>query len=122
MRELLYNAAKHYKRGRALAERGDVRGAMVAYGDAILDLHAVKPQRMRNVLLAQAYLSRYQAGTELDAAAAESDLRMGYSYARTTQEPTVRHLAEELWRAHVDGQAARLVASVERVSEDLPTP
>ena len=104
MRELLYNAAKHYKRGRALADRGDVRGAMVAYGDALRDLHAVRPQRMRNVLLAQAYLSRYQIGIDLDPDAAASDLRMGYSYARTTQEPTVRHLAEELWTAHVHGR------------------
>lgn len=97
MRTLLYNAAKHFKRGKALAERGDVRGAMVAYGDALRDLHAVRPQRMRDVLLAQVYLSRYQLGAELDLAAADSDLRMGYSYARTTREPTVRQLAEELW-------------------------
>lgn len=112
MRELLYNAAKHYKRGRALAERGDVRGAMVAYTDALRDLHAVRPQRMRNVLLAQAYLSRYQIALDLDPESAESDLRMGYSYARTTHEPTVRHLAEQLWRAHIDADRARPVALV----------
>ncbi len=102
MRELLYNAAKHYKRGKALADRGDIRGAMVAYQDALLDLHAVRPQRMRDVLLAQVYLSRYQIGRDVDPAAAESDLRMGYSYARTTHEHTVRHLAEELWRERLD--------------------
>lgn len=118
MRELLYNAAKHYKRGRALADRGDVRGAMVAYADALRDLHAVRPQRMRNVLLAQAYLSRYQIGADIDPATAASDLRMGYSYARTTQEPTVRHLAEELWRAHIGETEKRPVALV---GEDLPT-
>lgn len=112
MRELLYNAAKHYKRGRALAERGDVRGAMVAYADALRDLHAVQPQRMRNVLLAQAYLSRYQIGADLDPDTAESDLRMGYSYARTTQEPTVRALAEELWRTHIGAREPRHVALV----------
>ena len=98
MRELLYNAAKHFKRGRALAERGDVRGAMLAYKDALRDLHAVRPQRMRDVLLAQVYLSRYQIAHAVDPDGAESDLRMGYSYARTTHEPTVRQLAEELWR------------------------
>src|SRR5690606_34269285 len=98
MRELLYNAARHYKRGKALAERGDVRAAMLAYQDALRDLHAVKPQRMRDVLLAQVYLSRYQLGEALDVARAESDLRIGYSYARTTHEPTVRLLAENLWR------------------------
>ncbi len=98
MRELLYNAARHFKRGKSLAERGDVRGAMVAYDDALVDLHAVKPQRMRDVLLAQVYLSRYQVGRRLEPERAESDLRFGYSYARTTQEPSVRSLAERLWR------------------------
>ncbi len=98
MRELLYDAARHFKRGKSLAERGDVRGAMVAYDEALVDLHAVKPQRMRDVLLAQVYLSRYQVAQRLEPARAESDLRFGYSYARTTQEPTVRSLAERLWR------------------------
>lgn len=98
MRELLYNAARHFKRGKSLAERGDLRGAMVAYDDALVDLHAVKPQRMRDVLLAQVYLSRYQVARRLEPERAESDLRFGYSYARTTQEPSVRSLAERLWR------------------------
>ena len=103
MRELLYNAARHFKRGKVLAERGDVRGAMVAYGDALRDLHAVRPQRMRDVLLAQVYLSRYQLALEVAPNEADSDLRFGYSYARTTQEPSVRQLAEQLWREHIDG-------------------
>lgn len=98
MRELLYNAAKHFKRGKALSERGDSRGAMVAFEDALKDLHAVKPQRMRDVLLAQVYLSRYQLGRDSDPLKADSDLRLGYSYARTTFEPTVRQLAEGLWQ------------------------
>ncbi len=98
MRELLYDAAKHYRHGRALAERGDVRGAMQAYREALKDLHAVKPQRMRDVLLAQVYLSRYVIGRDVDRRRADSDLRIGYSYARTTHEPHVRQLAEELWR------------------------
>src|SRR5690606_37256248 len=97
MRGLRYEAARHFKRGKALAERGDVRGAMAAYEQARRDLHAVKPQRMRDVLLAQVYLSRYQAGRELNARHADSDLRVGYSYARTTAEHTVRQLAEQLW-------------------------
>lgn len=104
MRELLYDAARHYKRGKLLAERGDVRGAMAAYEDALRELHAVKPQRMRDVLLAQVYLSRYQAGRGIDARRADSDLRAGYSYARTTLEPTVRQMAEQLWRARLDEQ------------------
>ena len=104
MRELLYDAAKHYRRGRALAERGDVRGAMHAYRDALKDLHAVKPQRMRDVLLAQVYLSRYVIGREVDRRRADSDLRTGYSYARTTHEPHVRLMAEELWRARIGSE------------------
>ncbi len=99
MRELLYNAARHYKRGKSLLERGDVRGALVAFEEALRDLHAVKPQRMRDVLLAQVYLARYQAAADTDPGGARADLQLGYSYARTTREPSVRQLAETLWRA-----------------------
>jgi len=106
MRELLYNAARHFKRGKSLAERGDVRGAMIAYQGALRDLHAVKPQRMRNVLLAQVYLSRFQIALEVDPKTATSDLRIGYSYARTAQEATVRQLAERLWREYLETRAS----------------
>lgn len=102
MRELLYNAARHYKKGKSLAERGDVRGAMVSFEQALRDLHAVRPQRMRDVLLAQVYLSRYQIARESDQRSADGDLRRGYSYARTTLEPSVRRLAEVLWRERLE--------------------
>lgn len=110
MQELLYDAARHFKRGKALAERGDARGAAVAYQDALRDLHAVRPQRMRDVLLAQVYLSRAQMTRVHDPLRAESDLRIGYSYARTTQEPHVRELAEALWRERLapSGEVALL--------------
>ena len=98
MRELLYSTANHYTEGRALAKQGDIHGAMTAFSAALIDLHAVKPQRKRNVLLAQVYLSRYQVARKYSAKQADSDLRMGYSYAKTTKEPTVRELAEELWQ------------------------
>jgi len=101
MRELLYNAAKHYKRGHSLAERGDVRGAMVAYADAMRDLHAVQPQRMRDVLLAQVHLSRYKVALDAAPEDALEDLRLGYSYARTTREPAVQELAQSLWQEHL---------------------
>ncbi len=104
MRELLYNAARHYKRGKALAERGDMRAAMTAYRDALRDLHAVQPQRMRDVLLAQVYLSRYQVARRYDPTLAASDLRLGYSYARTTEETVVRELAESLWTQYLSEQ------------------
>lgn len=96
MRELLFSAARHFKRGTSLADRGDVRGAAIAYQEALLDLHAVKPQRMRDVLLAQVYLSRARIEADVDPERAETDFRLGYSYARTTQEPHVRELAERM--------------------------
>lgn len=111
MRELLYEAAKHYRRGRALADRGDDRAAAIAYEEALRDLHAVRPQRMRDVLLAQVYLSRHQLEGEAPQRAA--DLRMGYGYARTTAEPSVRALAERLWRDAIERgehRAARIPA------------
>jgi len=95
MRELLYEAAKHYRRGKSLADRGDTRGAGVAFEEALRELQAVRPQRMRDVLLAQVYLSRHQL--DPDAAEAAADLRFGYAYARTTAEPNVRAIAERLW-------------------------
>lgn len=95
MRELLYEAAKHYRRGKSLAERGDTRGAGVAFEEALRELQAVRPQRMRDVLLAQVYLSRHQL--DPDATEAPADLRLGYAYARTTAEPNVRAIAERLW-------------------------
>ena len=104
MRELLYNAAKHYKRGVTLAERGDVRGALSAYADALRDLHAVQPQRMRDILLAQVHLSRYKVALSADPEDAAEDLRLGYSYARTTREPAVQEIAQQLWQEHLAGQ------------------
>ena len=99
MRELLYEAAKHYRQGRMLAEQGDAKGAGEAYEAALRELQAVKPQRMRDVLLAQVYLSRHQL--DVRAPDAASDLRLGYTYARTTCEANVRQLAETLWREAV---------------------
>ena len=109
MRELLYNAAKHYKRGVMLAERGDVRGAMASYVEAMQDLHAVKPQRMRDVLLAQVHLSRYKVARDVDPEDALEDLRLGYSYARTTREPAVESLAQQLWNEHLASQRPKTV-------------
>lgn len=101
MRELLYNAGGHLRRGRALAEAGDRQGALAAYAEALRDLHAVKPQRQRDVLLAHVYLARYSLAVDRAAEAALHDLRLGYSYARTSAEPGVRGLAETLWQQHL---------------------
>ncbi len=101
MRELLYNAGGHLRRGRALAEAGNRREALQAYADALRDLHAVKPQRQRDVLLAHVYLARYSLSVDKSAQAALHDLRLGYSYARTSAEPGVRGIAETLWQRHL---------------------
>lgn len=97
MRELLYNAGGHLQRGRKLAAAGDRRGALAAYAEALRDLHAVRPQRQRDALLAHVYLARYKLAADRFESAAQHDLRIGYSYARTGGEPGVRALAEELW-------------------------
>lgn len=104
MRELLYSAANHYKTGKAAVDAGDTRAAMREYAEALRDLHAVKPQRMRDVLLAQVHLSRYQVALSADPKQALKDLRFGYSYARTTREASVQELAEKLWHEHLRQQ------------------
>jgi hypothetical protein len=109
MTDILYDAAAHYQRGRELAAAGDIQGAIRAYHQALLDLHAVRPQRRRDVLLARVYLDCHVASRELDPDAALRDLRAGYSYARTTHEPSVRLLAEQLWRNHLQRAAGQLV-------------
>jgi hypothetical protein len=101
MRELLYSAAEHFKTGKGLSEQGNLNSAMTAYADALRDLHAVKPQRMRDVLLAQVHLSRYQVALSVNKREALEDLRLGYSYARTAREPSVQDLAERLWQDHL---------------------
>jgi hypothetical protein len=101
MRELLYSAAEHFKTGKGLLDQGNLNGAMTAYADALRDLHAVKPQRMRDVLLAQVHLSRYQVALGVNKKEALEDLRLGYSYARTAKEPSVQDLAERLWQEYL---------------------
>lgn len=98
MTGLLYEAAAHYRRGRELEASGMRREALDAWQSALKDLHAVRPQRNRDVLLAQVYLACHVASRDQDPASALTSLRFGYSYARTTCEPHVRILAEELWR------------------------
>lgn len=108
MRGLLYEAAAHYKRGKELEAAGNRNEALSAWHSALRDLHAVKPQRMRDVLLAQVYLACHMASRDVDAAGSLADLRHGYSYARTTREPSIRLLAEQLWRAQQQREAAGL--------------
>lgn len=116
MRELLYNAGGHLQRGRELAEAGDRRGALAAYAAALRDLHAVRPQRQRDALLAHVYLARYRLAANPEGRDAQHDLRVGYSYARTGGEPGVRALAEALWEAHLAERAGRRERAEPKVS------
>lgn len=109
MTDILYDAAEHYKRGRELAAEGNVNAAIRAYQQALLDLHAVRPQRKRDVLLARVYLDCYRASYEIDPVGALRDLRAGYSYARTTKEASVRLLAEQLWTAYLERAGTAVV-------------
>lgn len=101
MTELLYNAATHYRQGKELFEAGEVLAAIRAYQQALLDLHAVRPHRQRDVLLARVYLDCHAASREIDPDDSLRDLWAGYSYSRTTREPSVRLLAEQLWQSHL---------------------
>lgn len=101
MHELLYEAAAHYRRGRELEAAGQREEALAAWDAALKDLHAVRPQRMRDVLLAQVYLACHQASRDSDRPDSLRSLRFGYSYARTTREPSTRLLAEQLFREHL---------------------
>lgn len=116
MRELLYNAGGHLQRGRKLAAAGDRRGASAAYAEALRDLHAVKPQRQRDALLAHVYLARHRLAADRFDRAAQHDLRVGYSYARTGGEPGVRALAEVLWDEHLAERAKRSVRAEPKAS------
>ena len=107
MRELLYSAGGHLRRGKALAEAGNRRDALQAYADALRDLHAVKPQRQRDVLLAHVYLARHGLARDKRDRDAQHDLRVGYSYARTSAETGVRALAETLWQQHLAEREAQ---------------
>ena len=116
MRELLYNAGGHLQRGRKLAAAGDRRGALAAYAEALSDLHAVRPQRQRDALLAHVYLARYKLAADRFDRAAQHDLRVGYAYARTGGEPGVRALAEELWEGFLAERAGRAAQAESKAS------
>jgi|SRR5690625_686636 len=104
--KLLYGAAAHYRRGRELEAEGSRQAALEAWQAALRDLHAVAPQRMRDILLAQVYLACHIASRADDPERAAVDLRLGYSYARTTRDASVRKLAEELWNERREALAA----------------
>ena len=98
--ELILQATDNINEAKALAQQGDVHGSMSAYEEALKDLHAVQPSNERDVLLAQVYLARYENAEKFKLSPDISDLRYGYSYAKTTKNVKVRGLAEALWQSY----------------------
>lgn len=97
---LMRQAMDNINEANALAQQGDVHGSMSAYEEALKDLHAVAPSSERDVLLAQVYLARYENADKFKLSPDVSDLRYGYSYAKTTKDVEARALAESLWQSY----------------------
>ena len=98
--QLISQATDNINEATALAQQGDVHGSMAAYEEALRDLHSVGPSNDRDVLLAQVYLARYENASKFKLSPDVSDLRSGYSYAKTTKDVKARALAETLWQAY----------------------
>ena len=95
MRQVFYSIAMSLKTGREKALEGDREGALVEYGKALGALHQLPPERTRDVLMAHAYLNRFQTLSLENKNAALESLNVGVSYARSTRDPIARALAEE---------------------------
>ena len=103
----LFNKAEHaLQQGHALADQGDIHGAITSFSQALKHLETIKPQRRRDQLLADVYLSRYQVSLNFSGPSAYSDLRWGYSYAKTSQDLFLRSKAEQLWQVFLQQQQA----------------
>ena len=98
--KLLREAQQYLQKGKSLAERNDHRGARQAYQQALNTLHALAPNKARDQLLAHVYLSRFQVPDKKQGQTLH-DLRLGYSYAKTSKEPTIRAIAEDLWQGYI---------------------
>ena len=97
---LMRQATDNINEANALAQQGDVHGSMSAYEEALKDLHAISPSTERDLLLAEVYLARYENASKFKLSADISDLRYGYSYAKTTKNVKARALAEALWKSY----------------------
>jgi hypothetical protein len=95
MRQVYYSIAMHLKTGRERALEGDTDGALSEFASALASLHQLPPERTRDVLMAHAYLNRYQTLALENKNLALESLNIGVSYARSTRDPIARALAEE---------------------------
>lgn len=95
MRQAYYAIAMNLKTGREHALSGGADAAVREFQAAIKSLRALPPERTRDVLLAHAYLARYQTLALADRNVALESLHLGVSYARSTRDPLARAIAEE---------------------------
>jgi hypothetical protein len=95
MRKVYYDVAVHLKTGREKALEGDRDGALGQFSTALKALHQLPPERTRDILLAHAYLNRYQTLALENRDVALESLHLGVSYARSTRDPIARAIAEQ---------------------------
>lgn len=97
MRTIYYQIAKNLKLGREKALEGDKNGAIMAFDLCLSELRLLPPEHTRDVLLAHAYLNKYQtlALGHKDNKKANECLQRGVSYARSSKDPVARAIAEE---------------------------
>ena len=101
MEKLIDSAQRYFQEGLKRAEIQDARASLDYFQRAVKDLILLKPDKKRDSLLAQVYLSRYEVGKEIDFDKALTDLRVGYSYAKTCMEPAVQEKAQILWQKYL---------------------
>ena len=100
VRQDFYQIALYLKVARERSLERDWQGALQEFDRAIAHLRELPPDRVRDVLLAHAWLGRYQTLTlekpnqQPNKTTLES-LHMGVSYARSTRDPLARAIAEE---------------------------
>lgn len=106
MEDLLRTAARYLEEAELALQKRFFRDAAAAYQRALDMVHGMRPRRERDILLARIYLDRFKMAKDPRSARAQSDLRFGYSYARSTGDPLIREVAENLWREHVAREEA----------------
>jgi len=101
MQQLFKNAENNFIEGQKKQATGNLRLSCDYYQKSLDDLHALKPTKARDSLLAKVYLARYDASKDFRGPLAQKDLRYGYSYAKTCKVPEIQTLAEEYWHHYL---------------------
>ena len=97
MRNQYVQITQKLKLGREKALQGDKNSAVQSFDKCLAELRELPPERTRDVLLAHAYLSKYQtlALEHKENKRALESLQRGVSYARSSKDPIARAIAEE---------------------------